>query len=279
MSQSQIQKNSLETSYNNNKIDEQKEVSILKVFPNLITALGLCFGISSIRLAMSGRFELAVVFLFIAAVLDVFDGGVARILNAQSKFGEVFDSLSDFVNFGFCPIFITYLWNLHSYKFFGWSCVLLCTICMAIRLSRFNSQIILNQSNPVRQKFFFGVPAPASAILVLLPLIISFEFRNFADYLITNKLILVIYIFCVAMLTVSTIPTISLKSLKVKQSLVTPLMLFFAMFVIVLFMEKWKTAIFCTPLYLLSIPFSHYKYKKLNTNYLKYPGLKTNTKV
>ena len=244
-------------------LEDQTEISILKFFPNLITAMGLCFGISSIKLAMFGKFELAVSFLFIAAILDAFDGGVARILNAQSKFGEMFDSLSDFVNFGFCPIFITYLWNLISLKFFGWSCVLLCVICMATRLARFNTQIALNQASPVRKKFFFGVPAPASAILILLPLIISFEFSSFKTLIETHKMILVFYIVFVAILTVSTIPTLSLKSIKVKQSMATPIMIILAIFVIALFMEKWKTIIALAPLYLISIPISYGKFKSL----------------
>ena len=247
-----------------NHHENQKEISILKLFPNLITALGLCFGLSSIKLAMIGKFEIAVSFLFIAAILDAFDGGVARMLNAQSKFGEVFDSLSDFINFGFCPIFITYLWNLESLRFFGWSCVLLCAICMATRLARFNSQISLSISNPIRNKFFFGVPAPASAILICLPLILSFEFEAFKIFIEDYKMFLVLYVIIIATLTVSTIPTLSLKSIKVKQSYATPIMICLVVFIIVLFMEKWKTIIFCTPLYLLSIPFTYIKYKRLN---------------
>ena len=256
-----------DTNQNNKDIKIQKEVSIVKLFPNLITALGLCFGLSSIKLAMFGKFELAVAFLFIAAILDAFDGGVARMLNAQSQFGEFFDSLSDFVNFGFCPIFITYLWNLQSVRFFGWYSVLLCVICMAIRLSRFNSQIALNSANPVRKKFFFGVPAPASAILICFPLIISFEFDIFNEFIFLHKKILVLYVTFIAILTSSTIPTISLKSLKIKESIITPITIILVIFVIALFMEKWKTIIFITPFYLISIPFSYLRFKKLQKKY------------
>jgi len=243
--------------------EEHSEVSITKLFPNFITTLGLCFGISSIKLAMLAKFEMAVVFLFMAAIIDVLDGGVARMLNAQSKFGEMLDSLSDFINFGFCPIFIVYLWNLHSVKFFGWACVLLCVISTAIRLARFNTQIDLNNANPVRKKFFFGVPAPASAILVCLPLILSFEFETFTTFIETHSYILVAYIAIVSVLTASTIPTISLKGIKIKESLITPVMILMVIFVIALFMEKWKTILFCAPFYMVSIPLTYMHFHRL----------------
>jgi CDP-diacylglycerol--serine O-phosphatidyltransferase len=251
----------------NKASDGSREVSIAKLFPNMITALGLCFGLSSIKLAMSLKFELAVAFIFIAAILDMMDGGVARALNAQSEFGEVFDSLCDFINFGFCPIFITYLWSLSSIRFFGWGLVLLCSICMAIRLSRFNSQISLNTGHPVRSKFFYGIPAPASAILILMPLIASFEFDD-AKYLFTQApQIAMIYIVLIALLTVSVLPTFSLKNIKVKEKYLTPIMITLIIFVIALFLERWKTVLFFMPLYLLSIPLSFFKFKRLDKEF------------
>ncbi len=249
------------------KHDDSREVSIAKLFPNMITALGLCFGLSSIKLAMSMKFELAVAFIFIAAILDMMDGGVARALNAQSEFGEVFDSLCDFINFGFCPVFITYLWTLSDVRFFGWGIVLLCSTCMAIRLSRFNSQISLNKGHPVRSKFFYGVPAPASAILVLMPLIASFEFDTVSLICMQEPILPMIYIAIIAILTVSVIPTFSLKNIKVKEKYLTPIMIVLVIFVIALFLERWKTVMFFMPLYLASIPLSYFKFKKLSKHH------------
>jgi CDP-diacylglycerol--serine O-phosphatidyltransferase len=246
--------------------NKTREISLIKLFPNFVTALGLCFGISSIRLAMFGKFELAVAFIFIATIIDALDGGFARMLNAQSTFGEIFDSLSDFVNFGFCPVFIIYLWNIKSVRFFGWSIVLLCVISMAIRLARFNANTNYDKHNNIRSKFFFGVPAPVSAILVLFPLILSFEFDSVQEFLLQHQFFVIVYLVIIALLTVSTIPTFSLKKIKIKEKFITPIMILFSVFIIALFMERWKTILFMVPMYIVSIPISYLKYKKLMLN-------------
>lgn len=236
------------------QLNRGREISVGKLIPTLITTLSLCFGISSIRLAMSGKWEFAVIFIFIAAVLDMLDGGVARMLNAQTTFGGFFDSLCDFINFGFCPIFVIYLWKLHSIKFFGWGLVLLLSVCMAMRLARFNAKMFTQTPyDAIYAKFFFGTPAPASAILVLFPTICSFEVPYLIDSIWPEALIL--YLSCVALLTISSVPTLSLKKIKISDKMVTPLVLFFAVLVIALFLERWKTVMVLVPLYVLSIPF------------------------
>jgi len=241
----------------NLKKTESKRVSVSKLVPNIITMLSLCFGISSIRFALLEKWQICVVFIFIAAILDMLDGRFARMLNAQSAFGEFFDSLCDFINFGFCPIFIMYLWKMKSIQFFGWGLVLLFSVAMATRLARFNSQIMVNSST-LKSKFFFGVPAPAGAILVLFPLICSFEIPEIINMLSNNYFI--IYLVSISFLVVSTIPTFSLKKVKVSESMIAPLTVAFAVFIIALFLEKWKTVMVIVPIYFVSIPFTIFYY-------------------
>ena len=141
------------------------------ILPNMLTLIGVCIGLTSIRFALDGRFELAIVAIIIAALIDGLDGRIARLIKGTSKVGKELDSLTDMISFGVAPAFIMFFWKLNTLGKFGWLLCLIFVICVALRLARFN--VNSNQEPSWRDNFFEGVPSPAGGILVLTPLIIS----------------------------------------------------------------------------------------------------------
>src|SRR6476659_6477611 len=151
-----------------------KAIPVRTLLPNLITLLALCAGLTAIRLAVEGQLELALAAIVFAALLDGIDGRVARFLKGTYKFGAELDSLADFVNFGVAPALILYFWGLHEIKSVGWIAAMVFAICAALRLARFNVMID-DPNKPVwAADFFTGIPAPAGAITVLLPIYLNF---------------------------------------------------------------------------------------------------------
>lgn len=237
--------------------DKQNRLPLYIIFPNLATLLGLCFGLSSIKYALDSRWEHAVALLVISAFIDGMDGRLARMLNASSKFGAELDSLVDFVNFGVAPAIITYAWSLKhfSIKGVGWAVALLFTISMAIRLARFNSEL----EEGKKSDHFNGIPAPCGAGLTMVPIMLSFHY----DILIfqNTPIYYILYIIVVALLTSSTIPTISIKNVKVAREYIVPLLLFTTLFIIALIVEPWVTLPIMGLLYISSViiyPISEY---------------------
>ena len=141
------------------------------ILPNMLTLIGVCIGLTSIRFALDGRYEFAIIAIIIAAVIDGLDGRIARLIKGTSKVGKELDSLTDMISFGVAPAFIMYFWKLNELGRFGWLVCLIYVICVALRLARFN---VNTGSEPSwRDNFFEGVPSPAGGILVLTPLIFS----------------------------------------------------------------------------------------------------------
>lgn len=147
-------------------------LSINKLIPNILTLLALCAGLTSIRFAVHGMWKEAVIATVLAAILDGLDGRVARLLQGTSKFGAELDSLSDFVSFGVAPAMVLYFWTMQGAGGFGWALVLLFSVCCALRLARFNTMIGEPDLPPYAYNFFTGVPAPAAAGLVLMPILL-----------------------------------------------------------------------------------------------------------
>lgn len=234
---------------------------IFAFIPNMLTLLGLCAGVTAIKFALFQKFSIAVVFVIIASVIDFFDGGIARLLRAQSKLGEQLDSFSDFINFGFVPAFIMYNWQLYEVRFAGWGCVLFAVSCMAIRLSKFNINESTNVSDPVRKYFFFGTPAPATGLMILGPLIASFEFPEIVTQV--NVRFICVYISFICLMSISNVPTLSLKKIKVQRKYATPLMICFAILVIAFFFEIWKVLIGLWAIYILSWFYTGIRYRKM----------------
>lgn len=226
------------------------------LFPNIITMAGLAVGLSAIRWAMLGRFELAVAFLILAGIIDGMDGRLARMLNATSTFGAHLDSLADFVSFGVAPVMIIYLWQLEQVRGYGWMVVLFFAVCTALRLARFNTTHIFDTPPPSKEepdKYFTGVPAPAGAILCLAPLVLSFEF---GDGIFSTPHFNLFYVPFVALLMASTLPTFSGKRIKISIRFAAPIMVIAALVIAGAIIEPWLTYSLLVALYLLLIPFS-----------------------
>ena len=174
-------------------------LSINALIPNAVTVLGMCAGLSSIRYALADRWEFAVAMILLAGIIDGLDGRIARVLKASSDFGAELDSLSDFVCFGVAPAVVLYLWTLEAGRGVGWAISLLFAVCMALRLARFNASL----SDPDRpvwaSHFFAGVPAPSASGIVLVPMMLSFEF---GDTFLREPLFVALYTIGVAFLTV-----------------------------------------------------------------------------
>jgi CDP-diacylglycerol--serine O-phosphatidyltransferase len=247
-------------------------VSFLKIVPNLLTISGLCIGFSAIRFAMDQKWEIAALCVVIASLIDGIDGKVARLLNASSTFGAELDSLCDFVNFGITPVIITYLWifNDYSIKVFSWSVVLFFTICTSIRLARFNTMAISANEDRIFSNYFIGIPAPAGALLALLPLINEFEIKEYTSFSFhSHPFIIGIYQCIIGVLMASRIPTISLKKVTINPKYISLILGLSGAFVISMILLTWIVIPILAIIYIFSIPFSYYSAKKLISNDIK----------
>ncbi|HTH17839.1 MAG TPA: CDP-diacylglycerol--serine O-phosphatidyltransferase, partial [Magnetospirillum sp.] len=194
-------------------------LSINRLIPNILTLLALCAGLTSIRFGLHGAWEKAVLSIILAGILDGLDGRVARLLQGTSKFGAELDSLSDFVSFGVAPAMLLYFWTMQGAGGLGWAMVLLYTVCCGLRLARFNTMLGQADLPPYAYNFFTGVPAPAAAGVVLLPMVASFEFG--AGFF-NRPTLVAVFLLGVSFLMVSTIPTFSFKKVRIPNAWVLP---------------------------------------------------------
>lgn len=237
-------------------------VPVNVLIPNMITLLALCSGLTSIRMGLEGRFELAIAAIIVAGVLDALDGRVARMLKGVSRFGAELDSLVDFVNFGVAPALLLYIWTLQELKSIGWIAILAFALCMALRLARFNVQLD-DPDKPVwKTNFFTGVPAPAGATLLLLPIYLD---KLGLPFVAEARVPIVIFCTLMAYLLVSRIPTYSGKLLgqRVKRDAVLPIIILVVMCAAILISFPWVTLTTLSLLYLAAIPFGMIQYRKL----------------
>lgn len=248
---------------------------IHKLIPNVVTLIGLCFGLFSIKYAMVEQWQTAVILLVIAAFIDGFDGGIARLLNSSSSFGAQLDSLTDFINFGVAPALLIYLWKTHEIKGIGWAVALFFVICQALRLARFNVSekdkenqdlVISDNQKYLKENFFSGVPAPTGAGLTLLPMIITFMLIEKLGYehFSISSVVVIIYTCVIAFMMISTIPTFSVKKVRIKKSFLLMTLAGVCFFIIGLITEPWIVLTFMGLLYLISIPLSVALYCKLS---------------
>lgn len=235
-------------------------MSINKMIPNILTLLALASGLTSMRYALNGLWEFSILAIAAAAVFDTLDGRVARMLKGASKFGAELDSLSDFVSFGVAPAMILYLWAMQGAGRPGWIVVMLFAMCIGLRLARFNVALEDENAPPWKVNFFTGVPAPASAGLVLLPLVLSFTLGD--DFLRTPWTVGV-FLIGVGGLAVSAIPTYSFKKVKVERQWVLPTMLIVAGLAAFLVSVPWITLSGILIVYACSIPLSFHTHRKL----------------
>ena len=183
------------------------------VVPSIISILGLCVGLSSIKFALNSQFEHAVIAITIASIIDTIDGRIARLIKGTSKFGAELDSLIDFINFGVAPAITVYIWILKDLGNIGWLLVLFHSVACCLRLARFNLGSKINNEK-WRESFFTGVPSPAGAGILLMPLILMLsDFSSNYNY----KTLAIIFIIASTFLMISKIPTYSLKGMKVSR--------------------------------------------------------------
>jgi CDP-diacylglycerol--serine O-phosphatidyltransferase len=228
------------------------------ILPNLLTIIGVCLGISSIKFALDQNYSSAVIFLVFAAILDALDGRIARLIKGTSEFGKELDSLTDFVSFGIAPAFILYFWELKNYGKIGWAITLIFSVCCVLRLARFNLQKISEEAE-WKLNFFEGVPSPAGAGLALLPLIYELsDFKLNVDF----KSMTPIFVIIVAILLISKIPTFSLKKIKISSQLSIFLLFGIVIIFVALIFFTFESLLVIGIAYLLSIPLSYYLFKK-----------------
>ncbi|TCK31501.1 CDP-diacylglycerol--serine O-phosphatidyltransferase [Ancylobacter aquaticus] len=236
------------------------------LLPNLVTLLALCAGLTGIRMAIEGRLELALGAIVLAAVLDGLDGRLARMLHGTSRFGAELDSLSDFVCFGVAPGLVLYMWGLETLGSVGWIAALAFAICAALRLARFNVMLEDPNKPPFAGDFFTGVPAPAGAICVLLP--VYLELIGLPR-LVASPALAAFYCLGMALLMVSKLPAFSGKRLgaRIPRDKVMPLFICVVLFVAVLVTWPWTVLSVICVAYLGALPFSVMRYNQLSRAY------------
>ena len=228
------------------------------ILPNILTLGGVCLGISSIKFSIDGNYNLAVVFILIAAILDALDGRIARVIKGTSEFGKELDSLTDFVSFGIAPAFIIYFWNLNIYGKIGWVITLIYSICCVIRLARFNLTKI-NENEKWKENYFEGIPSPIGAILILLPLI--YELSDLKKIFDLNYLAPYLTI-VISLLLISKIPTFSFKKISIAPKMTILILFFVGISFISLLFFTFETLLIFGIGYFFTIPLAFFLYKK-----------------
>ena len=252
-------------------IENRKEFKLISkqtpksLLPNALTIFGVCLGLSSIKFALDQNYAMAIIAIGFAAILDTLDGRVARLAKVTSKVGKELDSLTDVISFGVAPGFIMYFWVLNEIGKLGWMFVLIYTVCCALRLARFNLTVI-EEAESWKINFFQGIPSPAAAGLVLLPLILNLsgliQFENKA--IISSATILT-----TSFLMVSNIPTYSLKRILIPRRLGIFLLLGIGIYLSLVIFYTFETLFFSGLIYVALIPISYFHYRDKNKKFLK----------
>ncbi|MDQ0506244.1 CDP-diacylglycerol--serine O-phosphatidyltransferase [Xanthobacter agilis] len=238
------------------------KVPVRVLIPNLVTLLALCSGLTAVRLAIESRIELALAAIVFAALLDGIDGRLARALKGTSRFGAELDSLADFVNFGCVPALILYFWGLNEAGSFGWIAALIYAICAALRLARFNVMLDDPDKPAFAADFFTGIPAPAGAITVLLPVYLELIGVPHGG---VSAPIALLYCLAIGFLMISTVPAWSGKTIgrRIRRDMVLPLFVLVALYFALLASYPWIVLSVCSIIYLALLPISTLRYRRL----------------
>jgi len=230
------------------------------ILPNTLTLIGVCIGLSSIKFALDLKYELAIIAIVFAALIDGLDGRIARLIKGTSKVGKELDSLTDVISFGVAPAFIMYFWSLNNLGKFGWLLCLIYVVCVTLRLARFN--VTSNEAPSWKDNFFEGIPSPAGGILVLMPLIYSLSGFDFFN--IKFEIIVPIFFITISFLLISKFPTYSLKKIVVPRSMTIFLLFAIVLYFGLLLIYTFKAMFISGMLYLIFIPISFVHYFKIN---------------
>ena len=230
--------------------------SISKYIPNFVTLLSLTCGFTSIRFSFYEDWKIAVYLILLASVFDFFDGWFARKLKEGSNFGAELDSLSDFVSFGVAPSILIFLWSTNTLSSIGWAATLFFVICAALRLARFTADIYITNKPIDDNEYFVGIPSPAAAGIVLVPLFLYFEF-NLVEF--NNKYLNLFLVLLVGFLMISKIPTLSLKKININKKFNTWFILIMVIVFILMISKIWLTLSCLLILYIFSIFYTIFK--------------------
>ena len=229
------------------------------ILPNMLTLIGVCIGLTSIRFALDERFEFAIIAIIFAALIDGLDGRIARLIKGTSKVGKELDSLTDMISFGVAPAFVMYFWKLNTLGKFGWLICLIYVICVALRLARFN--VNSNQDTSWRDNFFEGVPSPAGGILVLTPLVVSLS--GFSHFQLNYDIIVPTFFIITSLLLISKFPTYSLKKIVIQRRTTIFLLFGIVLFFGLLLIYPFNIISISAIIYLFVLPVSFFHYQKL----------------
>ena len=248
----------MEQPKNNFKIVSDRKARM--ILPNMLTLIGVCIGLSSIKFALDEKFELAIVAIIFAALIDGLDGRIARLIKGTSKVGKELDSLTDVISFGVAPSFVMYFWSLNNLGKFGWLLCLIYVVCVTLRLARFN--VNSNEEPSWKDNFFEGIPSPAGGILVLMPLI--FSLSEFDFLIISYNILVPVFFISVSFLLISKLPTYSLKKIIIPRSMTVFLLFGIVLFFGLLLIYPFKVVFLSGFIYLSLIPISFLHYQKIN---------------
>lgn len=252
-----------DNAHNSESLKHRASIPLRFVIPNIITIMAIVSGLSSVRMALENRFELAVILLLVAALLDGADGRIARAINGSSRFGEQLDSLADAINFGVVPALLAYIYILERMGKLGWLAALIYSVACCLRLARFNVMLEDNNHDAPEWKknYFVGVPSPGGGCILLLPV-----YLGFLDMPIDNTVAMVfcIYTIVIALLMVSNFPVWNAKSIRsgVRRDVVIPAQLFIVVYFVLLVSYMWQTLAVSTFVYLGFLPLSAYAYHR-----------------
>lgn len=241
---------------------EQKGIPLRAVVPNAVTALALCVGLTGVRFATAGEWDSAMFAIVAAAVLDGMDGRIARALRGQTRFGAELDSLSDVIAFGVSPAIIVHLWALQQWRGTGWVFALAYAVCMALRLARFNANIDAAEQPHKSAGFLTGVPAPAGAGLMLLPILLWLASDRQWVWL-RDPWVVAPWAALIAFLAISNIATFSWGSLRLRRNVRLEAIVAIALIGGAVLAEPWMTLSVVGAIYLALIPFSIMSYARV----------------
>lgn len=237
-----------------------KDFPLTRLLPNILTLMSLCSGLTGMRYALLGKWQEAVMTFVAAAIFDMLDGRVARLLNITSKFGAELDSLSDAISFGVAPGFIIYEWVLKNEAgSLGWIAVLIYSVCCALRLARFNTMLEDHEAPVWAKSYFTGVPAPGGAGLALLPLAFYLECGPAAEL---PPYVLAFWLMFVGGMMVSRVPTLAFKGWRITPIWVTPIFILIALAIAGLVTNPWLTLSAAGIIYIISLPIGWASYRR-----------------
>ena len=248
----------MEQPKNNLKVVSNKKNARV-ILPNMLTLIGVCIGLTSIRFALDEKFELAIIAIIFAALIDGLDGRIARLIKGTSKVGKELDSLTDMISFGVAPAFIMYFWKLNTLGKFGWLVCLIYVICVALRLARFN--VNSSEEPSWKDNFFEGVPSPAGGILVLTPLIFSLSVLDVFN--INYNIIVPIFFILTSLLLISKVPTYSFKKIVIRRNTTIFLLFGIVLFFGMLLIYTFEVLAISSLIYLLLIPVGYFHFQKI----------------